>query len=59
VWSKIDSELKTSEGKADKMGTQLCQGVRRAPAILVCKASEIRQAIITYPSSHARFQCNC
>ncbi len=33
------------------MGTPLCQGVRKARAILVCKALDICQARRTFPSS--------
>ena len=48
---KLTLNSKTSEGKADQMGTPLRQGVRRAPAILVRKALEIRRAMRTFPSS--------
>ncbi len=41
------------------MGAPLCQGVRKAGAILVRKASDIVERGEHFYHRDARFQCNC
>ena len=47
IWTQ---NSKTSEGFASQIGTLLHQGVRRSPAILACKWSDICQVIRKFPS---------